>query len=111
MAFDVSAGVLPLVTCLRRDYDQLTDIEITAGQFFQQAQQQGGGLDTHTIRKHRNGVGHHFWHSEVTLSRNERLRKRARTTRQRIRSPPPFRVALVASHAASTASGKTIPNC
>src|SRR5260370_5002590 len=102
MAFDVSAGVLPLVTCLRRDYDQLTDIEITAGRFFQEAQQQGGGLDTHTIRKHRNEGGHHFWHSEVTLSRNERLRERDRTTRHRILSPMLLRRVLVASHAAST---------
>src|SRR5260370_26312298 len=61
MAFDVSARVLPLVTCLRRDYDQLTDIEITAGRVFQQALQQAGRPDTHTNRKHTNETWHHFW--------------------------------------------------
>src|SRR5260370_1032313 len=73
ITFHVSARVFPLVTCLGRDYDQLTDIEIAAGRFFQQPQQQGSRLDTHTVRKHRNEVVHHFCHSEVTLSRKEPL--------------------------------------
>jgi len=84
--------------------------EITISSRYRKSRQDGSSSGATARRwtrhpyhtKHRNGVGHHFWHSEVTLSRTSRLGRGGRTTRYRIRSRRLLREVLVASHEAST---------